>query len=81
MAEPLIVKQLDAVQMKIEAEGKLTINSKMLPEVAKWQTDVNLAGTDGNTSFPSGNGDLVMLVTATTSDVAVGLTIGYRTHA
>jgi len=46
-----------------------------------WQTDVNLAGPDGNTSFPSGNGDLVMLVTATTSDVAVGLTIGYRTHA
>ena len=34
---PIIVKQLDAVQMKIEAEGRLTINSKMLPEVAKWQ--------------------------------------------
>ena len=46
-----------------------------------WQTDVNLAGPDGTTTFPSGNGDLVMLVTATTSDVAVGLTIGYRTHA
>lgn len=38
MAQPLIVKQLDAVQMKIEAEGRLTINSKMLPEVEKWQT-------------------------------------------
>jgi len=36
--EPLIVHQIDAVQMKIEAEGKLTINSKMLPEVAKWKT-------------------------------------------
>ena len=35
--EPIIVKQIDAVQMKIEAEGKLTLNSKMLPEVAKWQ--------------------------------------------
>ena len=35
--KPLIVKQLDAVQMKIEAEGRLTINSKMLPEVAKWK--------------------------------------------
>lgn len=46
-----------------------------------WQTDVNLAGPDGNTSFPSGAGDFVMLVTATTSDVAVGLTVGYRTHA
>ena len=38
MAQPLIVKQLDAVQMKIEAEGRLTLNSKMLPEVAKWKT-------------------------------------------
>jgi len=46
-----------------------------------FQTDVNLAGPDGATSYPSGAGDLVMLVTATTSDVAVGLTIGYRTHA
>ena len=35
--EPIIVKQLDAVQMKIEAEGRLMINSKMLPEVAKWK--------------------------------------------
>jgi len=46
-----------------------------------WQTDVNLQGPDGATSYPSGSGDLVMHVTATTSDVAVGLTIGYRTHA
>ncbi len=46
-----------------------------------WQTDVDLAGPDGNASFPSGAGDLVMKVTATTSDVAVGLTVGYRTHA
>ncbi len=45
-----------------------------------WQTDVSLAGPDGNTSFPSGNGDLVMKVTAATSDIAVGLTVGYRTH-
>ena len=36
--KPIIVRQIDAVQMKIEAEGRLTINSKMLPEVAKWQT-------------------------------------------
>jgi len=35
--KPIIVKQLDAVQMKIEAEGRLKINSKMLPEVAKWK--------------------------------------------
>ena len=36
--EPIIVKQLDAVQMKIEPEGRLTLNSKMLPEITEWQT-------------------------------------------
>ena len=35
--EPIIVKQLDAMQLKPEAEGNLTLNSKMLPEIAKWQ--------------------------------------------
>ena len=35
--EPIIVKQLDAMQLKIESEGRLTINSKMLPEVADWK--------------------------------------------
>jgi len=42
-----------------------------------FQTDVDLAGPDGNTSFPSGNGDLVMIVTVAATSVAVGLTIGY----
>jgi len=48
-----------------------------------FQTDVNLGGPDDSATltYPSGAGDLVMIVTATTSDVAVGLTIGYRTHA
>jgi len=41
----------------------------------------NIVGPDGSTSHPSGAGDLAMIVTATTSDVAVGLTIGYRTHS
>jgi len=45
-----------------------------------WQTDLNLQGPDGTTAFPAGNGDLVMLISVTTSEVAVGLTIGYRTH-
>ena len=36
--EPVIVKQIDAVQFKIEPEGRLTINSKMLPEIKEWQT-------------------------------------------
>jgi len=54
--------------------GPTTTNSTL------FQTDVNLAGPDGATSYPSGNGDLTMIVTATTSDLAVGLTVGYRTH-
>jgi len=65
-------------EMSLESEhwfGPITAND------ALWQTDVNLQGPDGNTSFPSGAGDLVMHVVATTSDVAVGLTVGYRTHA
>jgi len=44
-----------------------------------WQTDVNIQGPDGNTSFPSGAGDLVMLVTRTAGDISVSITVGYRT--
>jgi len=46
-----------------------------------WQTDVNLQGPDGNTSFPSGAGDMVMLVTRTAGDISVSITVGYRTIA
>lgn len=45
-----------------------------------FQTDVALTGPDANT-FNSGNGDLVMRIEVGASTVAVGLTIGYRTHA
>jgi len=46
-----------------------------------WQTDVLLLGPDGAASHASGTGDLVMKIDVTASTVAVGLTIGYRTHA
>ena len=36
--EPLIVRQVGALQAKIEAEGKLTLNSELLPEIEDWQT-------------------------------------------
>jgi len=55
--------------------GPITANDTI------WQTDVNLQGPDGNTSFPSGNGDLVLLVTRTASDISVSVTIGYKTVA
>lgn len=44
-----------------------------------FQTDVNLLGPDGNTSYPSGNGDLVMIIERTAGAVDVSLSIGYET--
>jgi len=55
--------------------GPITAND------TRWQTDVDLDGPDGNNSFPSGNGDLVMLITRGQSDISVSITIGYRTVA
>ena len=46
-----------------------------------FQTDVNLAGPNDATSFPSASGDLVMIVGRTAGEVSVGLTIGYVTKA
>jgi len=48
---------------------------------ATWQTDVKLLGPDGLAQYKSGNGDLVMKIDVTASSVAVGITVGYRTHA
>lgn len=44
-----------------------------------FQTDVNLAGPDGTTVFPSGDGDVVMLVERTAGTIDVGLTVLYKT--
>ena len=46
-----------------------------------FQTDVNLEGPDGNTSYPSGAGDLILFVTQTAGTVDVEVTIGYETVA
>jgi len=46
-----------------------------------FQTDVDLDGPDGNNSFPSGNGDMIMRVGVGAGNVSVGITVGYRTHA
>jgi hypothetical protein len=49
-----------------------------------YQTDVNLEGPDGNTSYPSGNGDLVLVISGADTGngaVNVSLTIGYETVA
>ena len=43
-----------------------------------FQTDVNLEGPDGATSYPSGNGDLAMIIERSAGSVDVSLTIGYE---
>lgn len=52
--------------------GPTTANS------TRFRTGVNLLGPDGNTSYPSGNGDLVMLIERTGGAVDVSMTIGYE---
>ena len=44
-----------------------------------FQTDVNLLGPDGNTSYPSGEGDLAMIIEASAGAVDVSITVGYET--
>lgn len=49
-----------------------------------YQTDVNLLGPDGNTSYPSGDGDLVLVVSGADTGngaVNVSVTLGYETIA
>lgn len=53
--------------------GPTTQNSTL------FQTDVNLRGPDGTTAFPSGDGDLVMIIERTAGSVDVSVTIGYET--
>lgn len=46
-----------------------------------FQTDVDIEGPDGNVSYSSGAGDLVLLVSPTAGTVDVEVTIGYETVA
>lgn len=46
-----------------------------------WQTDVNLYGPDGQTIYPSGDGDLVMKIVRSAGQVNVSVTLGYRTES
>lgn len=46
-----------------------------------WQTDVNLYGPSGATSFPAGAGDLVMKLISTAGNVDIGVSIVYNTVA
>jgi len=55
--------------------GPTTANSTL------FQTDVDLLGPDANTSYPSGNGDFVMIIGRTAGEVSIGLTVGYVTRA
>lgn len=44
-----------------------------------FRTGLNIEGPDGATSYPSGDGDLVMLVEWTAGAVDVSVTLGYET--
>jgi hypothetical protein len=55
--------------------GPVTANSTL------FQTDVNLEGPDAATSYPSGDGDLVMLVERSAGEVDVSITLGYEAVA
>ena len=46
-----------------------------------FQTDVNLYGPDAATSYPSGDGDLILLVERSAGTVSVSISIGYETIA
>lgn len=44
-----------------------------------FQTDVNLEGPDGTVVYPSGDGDLVLLVERSAGQLNVSITLGYET--
>lgn len=44
-----------------------------------WQTDVNLLGPDGNTSYPAGNGDFVCKLASSAGTISFGITVVYTT--
>lgn len=44
-----------------------------------WQTDVNLYGPNGATSFPCGDGDMVMKLISTAGTIDIGITVMYTT--
>lgn len=46
-----------------------------------FQTDVNLEGPDGATSYPSGDGDLAMIAEVSAGTVDISITLGYETAA
>lgn len=55
--------------------GPITANSPL------FKTGLNLKGPDGATSYPSGDGDLILLVELSAGEVDVSITIGYETVA
>ncbi len=44
-----------------------------------FQNDVLLIGPSGISSFVSGNGDMVLKITATAGDISIGIAVGYTT--
>ena len=73
-----------AQTLSLNALADMTTDQWFGPTTANdttWQTDVNITGPDGNVSYPSGAGDLVMKVTRTASQADVSVTLLYTTQA
>ena len=76
----LVIENMDfgshGIDMRLASWfGPTTSNSTL------FQTDVNLQGPDGTTTFPSGDGDIVLIVERSAGSVDVSITIGYETAA
>ena len=76
----LLVENIDFGSHGFDCEanhhfGPITADSTL------FQTDVNLEGPDGNTSYPSGAGDLVMIIERSAGAVDVSITLGYEAVA
>ena len=74
----LVIENMDFGSHGIDMEanhhfGPILANSTL------FSTATNLKGPDGTTTFPSGNGDVVLLVERSAGTVDVSITIGYET--
>ena len=74
----LVIENMDFGTHGIDMEADHHFGP-ILADSTLFQTDVNLTGPDATTTFPSGDGDVVLLVERTTGTVDVSITIGYET--
>lgn len=62
--------------MDLEADGWF---GPVTADDTTWQTDTNLLGPNGATTFPAGNGDFVMKLVSSAGNIDIGVTVIYTT--